>query len=77
MDLNHDDANGTWPGIYFLREDLKKEKMQLVNDMRDISLSYWAGSDPMVDELLRSITIRVEEINLILQRVETGHYRCD
>ena len=74
-EFNRDQPRGaSYPAVYFIREDLKREKVSLLEDMREISLNYWGGTDPIMDDLLREVTARVEEINEILRKVNTGVY---
>ena len=56
----------TYQAIYYIKEDLKAEKRALLEDMREIALNTWGGTDPVLDELLTKITRRVEEINAIM-----------
>ena len=63
-----------WPAVYFIREDLKNEKMSLVEDMRELSLHYWGGTDPIMDTLLKDISDRINEINDIIHNVTMNKY---
>ena len=67
-------AIGNYQAVYFIKEDLKAEKRALLEDMREIALNTWGGTDPVLDELMTKITRRVEEINSIMIKVETGVY---
>ena len=69
-----EERKGTYPAVYFIRQDLKDEKARLLEDMRDIALNTWGGTDPVLDEMMKYITSRVEDINKILIKVETGVY---
>lgn len=69
-----EERKGTYPAVYFIRQDLKDEKARLLEDMRDIALNTWGGTDPVLDEMMKYITSRVEDINKILVKVETGVY---
>ena len=71
---NDSNRVGTYQAIYFIKEDLKAEKRALLEDMREIALNTWGGTDPVLDELMNKITKRVEEINSIMIKVETGVY---
>ena len=71
------DRKGTYQAMWFLKKDLKEEKTGLREDMREISLNYWGGTDPIMDELLKDVTERVEEINQILLNVDTGFYKLE
>lgn len=72
--MSYDDTTGNWPGIYFLREDLKKEKSSLIDDMRELTLEYWGGTDPLLDEVLKDITERCDVINKVLIDIDTRAY---
>mgnify|MGYP000088402399 CR=1 FL=1 len=65
-----------WPAVYFIRDDLKNEKARLVDDMRGMSMNYWAGTDPIQDAMLKNIGDRIEEINKILHNVNMGNYEA-
>lgn len=65
-----------WPAVYFIRDDLKNEKMGLVDDMMTMSSHYWAGTDPIQDAVLQNISDRIEEINMILHKVNMGMYEA-
>lgn len=69
-----DNRTGDYHAVYFIKEDLKAEKRALLEDMREIALNTWGGTDPVLDELMTKITRRVEEINAIMIKVETGVY---
>lgn len=68
------DRNGTYQAMWFLKKDLKEEKMNLLEDMREISLNNTGG---IMDELMKEVTDRIEEINQILLKVDTGFYRLE
>lgn len=72
--MSYDDTTGNWPAIYFLKEDLKKEKSSLIDDMSELTLEYWGGTDPLLDEMLKDITARCEVINRALINIESGAY---
>ena len=69
-----EERTGSYQAVYFIKEDLRAEKRALLEDMREITLNTWGGTDPILDELMRTITKRVEEINSILLKVDTGVY---
>ena len=69
-----EERTGSYQAVYFIKEDLKAEKRALLEDMREIALNTWGGTDPVLDELMNKITKRVEEINSIMIKVETGVY---
>ena len=71
------DREGTYQAMWFLKQDLKEEKSKLLEDMREISFTYWAGTNPDIDKLLKLITNRVEEINKILLNVDSGSYKLE
>ena len=71
------DRKGTYQAMWFLKKDLKEEKTGLLEDMRELSLNYWGGTDPIMDELLKVVTERIEEINQILLNVDTGFYKLE
>ncbi|WVQ00215.1 hypothetical protein [Synechococcus phage MA01] len=68
------DRNGTYQAMWFLKKDLKDEKMNLLEDMREISLNNTGG---IMDELMKEVTDRIEEINQILLKVDTGFYKLE
>lgn len=68
------DRNGTYQAMWFLKKDLKEEKMNLLEDMREISLNNTGG---IMDELMKEVTDRIEEINQILLKVDTGFYKLE
>ena len=74
--MDFDDKTGSWPAVYFIKEDLKSEKQLLLEDMRELALTYWAGTDPILDAMLKDITKRIEEINGILLKVTNGGYNA-
>ena len=71
------DREGTYQAMWFLKQDLKEEKSKLLEDMREISFTYWAGTNSDIDKLLTLITNRVEEINKILLNVDSGFYKLE
>ena len=68
------DRKGTYQAMWFLKKDLKEEKMNLLEDMREISLNNTGG---IMDELMKEVTDRIEEINQILLKVDTGFYKLE
>ena len=71
-----EERKGTYQAVWHLKKDLKDEKAELLADLREISLASWAGMDPIMDELLKEVTGRVEEINRILLNVDTNFYEA-
>ena len=71
------DRKGTYQAMWFLKKELKEEKTELLEDMRELSLSYWGGADPIIDELIKDVSDRIEEINQILLNVDTGFYKLE
>ena len=67
--------DATFPAIFKIREDLTAEKDNLLHAMREMSVSYWGGTDPQQDEILIYISTRIEEITTILNRMNTGAYK--
>ena len=74
---NPNERKAAWPAVYFIREDLKNEKASLVEDMRELSLHYWGGSDPVMDVLLKDISDRINEINDIIRNVTLNLYEIE
>lgn len=70
---DYDDKQGTWPAVYFIRNDLKKEKSWLLDEMMDMG---WTLTDD-TQHRLREITERIEEINEILLNVSTNSYQVE
>ena len=62
---DYDDKQGTWPAVYFIRDDLNREKRILLEEMGDMG---WSLTDEN-RERLRDINARVMEINQILYNV--------
>ena len=62
---DYDDKQGTWPAVYFIRDDLNREKNVLLEEMGDMG---WSLTDEN-KERLRTINARVVEINHILYSV--------
>ena len=71
------DRKGTYQAMWFLKKELKEEKTELLEDMRELSLNYWGGADPIIDELIKDVSDRIEEINRILLNVDTGFYKLE
>jgi hypothetical protein len=71
------DRKGTYQAMWFLKKELKEEKTELLEDMRELSLNYWGGADPIIDELIKDVSDRIEEINQILLNVDTGFYKLE
>ena len=71
-----EERKGTYQAMWHVKKDLKDEKAELLADLREFSLTYWAGADPIMDEMLKDVTKRVEEINQILLNVDTGFYKA-
>lgn len=68
---DYEDRQGTWPAVYFIRDDLKNEKMYLLREMSEMG---WVLTDESKDRL-KEISERVEEINEILLKVSMNGYR--
>lgn len=62
---DYDDKQGTWPAVYFIRDDLNREKSILLEEMGDMGWSLTEENK----ERLRDINARVVEINHILYNV--------
>ena len=62
---DYDDKQGTWPAVYFIRDDLNREKRILLEEMGDMGWSLTEENK----ERLRDINARVVEINHILYNV--------
>ena len=72
---SQNDRGATWPAIYFIREDLKNEKTNLIEDMMGMTMNYWGGTDPAMDDVLKNINSRIEEINDIVRNVTLNLYQ--
>lgn len=68
---DYEDRQGTWPAVYFIRDDLKNEKMWLLQEMGEMG---WVLTEENEDRL-KEISERVEEINEILRNVNVNGYR--
>ncbi len=68
------DRGATWPAIYFIRQDLKHEKMQLITAMTELTMHYWGGTDPITDSYLQDISDRIDVINRVIYNIETANY---
>ena len=70
-----EERKGTYQAIWFIRQDLNKEKAKLLDSMSDMSLQYLGSpDDEFYNEWREEFTNRVEEINRILTAVETNSY---
>lgn len=69
---------GTWHCQYILTDDLKKEKVRLLDEMYKGSLDGFFGAStqgPTQDEIIE-MTLRVEEITRILDAIRLGYYKA-
>ena len=66
---------GKYLAVYFIKEDLSREKERLLNEMREMTLSFWGGVDASVDDKIRALNDRIAEINTILESVRINSYR--
>ena len=71
------DRGATWPAIYFIRQDLKKEKMRLITDMTEITMHSQGRTDPVTDIYLEGLSDRIDEINVIMYNIEMSMYEVD
>ena len=70
---DYDDKQGTWPAVYFIRNDLNREKAGLLDEMSDMG---WVLTDG-TKERLKEISDRIEQINKILIDVSTNNYQVE
>lgn len=70
---DYDDKQGTWPAVYFIRNDLNREKAGLLDEMSDMG---WVLTDD-TKERLKEISDRIEQINKILVDVSTNNYQVE
>ena len=70
---DYDDTTGTWPAVYFIRDDLKNEKMWLLQEMGDMG---WHLTEKQKDRL-KEISDRIEDINDILHNVNMNLYSIE
>ena len=70
---DYDDKKGTWPAVYFIRNDLNREKAGLLEEMSDMG---WVLTDDS-KERLKEISDRIEQINKILVDVSTNNYQVE
>ena len=70
---DYDDKQGTWPAVYFIRNDLNREKAGLLEEMSDMG---WVLTDES-KERLKEISDRIEQINKILVDVSTNNYQVE
>jgi hypothetical protein len=68
------DRGASYPAVYFIRMDLKNEKMELCMDLRELEYCSEHYPKEFIDHLKSDVTNRIEEINEILRKVETGVY---
>lgn len=66
---------GKYLAVYFVKNDLTKEKMRLLDDMRELSLNYWGGVDASIDDQIKELNDRISEINTILENIRINNYR--
>ena len=66
---------GTYQATWFIKQDLKKEKSELLESMRDMSVQYLGGAeDEFYVSWRNEFSARVDEINRILLAVDCGSY---
>lgn len=70
---DYEDKQGTWPAIYFIRDDLNKEKSILISEMSDMG---WTLTEQSKDRL-KEISTRIEEINDIIRKVTMNMYTLE
>ena len=51
-----EERTGNYQAVYFIKEDLRAEKRALLEDMREIALNTWGGTDPVLDEMMKELT---------------------
>lgn len=71
------DRKGTYQAMWFLKKDLKEEKMQLLDSMRDMSSTHLGEVDEDFYRIwTEELSARLEEINRILMNIECGLYEA-
>ena len=69
-------SDATWPAVFHVRQDLQREKDDLLMALREMTANnYWAGVNDSDDEVLVFVSARIEEITTILTRINTGAYK--
>ena len=69
---------GTWHCQYILTDDLKREKVRLIDEMYKGSVDgFWGVQDNGMtpDEMIEA-TLRIEEITRILDAIRLGYYKA-
>ena len=69
---------GTWQCQYIIVDDLKREKVRLIDEMYKGSVDgFWGVQDNGMtpDEMIET-TLRIEEITRILDAIRLGYYKA-
>ena len=64
----------SYPAVYFIRNDLSREKIDLFEDLRELQYNTWGYPQDFVDSLKKEVEERIAEITDILRKIETGVY---
>ena len=72
--MEEEKREASYPAVYFIRMDLKNEKMELCMDLRELEYCSEHYPKEFIDHLKSDVTNRIEEINEILRKVDTGVY---
>ena len=69
---------GTWHCQYIMVDELKKEKLRLINEMYKGSLDgfYGLNDNGYDEEEVLKMTLRIEEITRILDAIRLGYYKA-
>lgn len=70
------EKEGNYYAVYQIKQDLGKEKQQLLDHLWHGSNASWGGADTQKNEFIIATMTRVEEINRILQALDLGYYKA-
>ena len=68
---------GTWHCQYIIKEELKKEKARLIDQMYTGSIDgfYGLNDNGLSPDEMIELTLRIEEITRILDAIRLGYYK--
>lgn len=69
---------GTWHCQYIMTDELKKEKVRLIEEMYKGSIDgfYGLNDNQMTPDEMIETTLRIEEITRILDSIRLGYYKA-
>lgn len=71
------EKHGTYYAVWFIKEDLYKEKRDLLDLMYSSTINgfYGATTEGLDPDDVIAMTLRVEEITRILDAIRLGYYK--